>query len=66
LGFGYIKPNPKGAFFILNMGCNYSYYTRKEIEEQTDCWVLINDKIYNITSYIDYHPGGADCILKNK
>ena len=48
------------------MGCNYSYYTRKEIEEQKDCWILINDKIYNVTSYIDYHPGGANCILKNK
>ena len=48
------------------MGCKYSYYTRKEIEEQIDCWILIKDKIYDVTSYIDYHPGGVDCILKNK
>lgn len=26
--------------------------------KQTDCWFLINSKVYNITSYFGSHPGG--------
>jgi cytochrome b involved in lipid metabolism len=28
-----------------------------------DCWLIINSNIYDITAYIDQHPGGADLIL---
>ncbi len=26
---------------------------------QTDCWLLINGKVYDITSYFGSHPGGS-------
>jgi cytochrome b involved in lipid metabolism len=26
--------------------------------KQTDCWMLINGKVYNVTSYFGKHPGG--------
>ena len=29
-----------------------------------DCWLLISSKIYNVTSYIGSHPGGANEIIK--
>jgi cytochrome b involved in lipid metabolism len=28
------------------------------------CWSIVNGKVYNITSYIEKHPGGPEAILK--
>ena len=28
----------------------------------TDCWLLINNKIYNVSSYLTAHPGGVSTI----
>lgn len=29
-----------------------------------DCWVIVHKKAYDVTHFIDQHPGGADIILK--
>jgi len=29
----------------------------------TSCWVKISDKVYDLTSFLDHHPGGVDPIL---
>jgi cytochrome b involved in lipid metabolism len=29
----------------------------------TDCWTTINGSVYNVTSWISQHPGGADAII---
>lgn len=29
---------------------------------QGDCWMIYNSKVYNITSYIPFHPGGTNAI----
>lgn len=28
------------------------------------CWIAINGQVYDVTSFIDHHPGGASLILK--
>jgi cytochrome b involved in lipid metabolism len=28
-----------------------------------DCWLLISNKVYNVTSYLGSHPGGAGTII---
>lgn len=28
-----------------------------------DCWQIINGKVYDVTSYIDKHPGGVETII---
>jgi len=41
-------------------------YTREEVAQHNtreDCWIILGDKVYDITMYIDYHPGG-DIILE--
>ncbi|PON97226.1 Nitrate reductase NADH dependent [Trema orientale] len=28
-----------------------------------DCWVVIDGKVYDLSSYLDEHPGGDDVVL---
>jgi cytochrome b involved in lipid metabolism len=30
---------------------------------QSDCWMVIGGKVYNLTSYFAFHPGGTNTIL---
>ncbi|GBG24788.1 Succinate dehydrogenase ubiquinone flavoprotein subunit, mitochondrial [Hondaea fermentalgiana] len=41
-------------------------YTMDEIAKHTtkdDCWVILNDKVYDVTEFLENHPGGAKAIL---
>ena len=29
----------------------------------SDCWMSIGTGVYNVTNYVDMHPGGADIVL---
>ena len=43
-------------------------YTTAEIATHAslnDLWVIIDDKVYDLTDYVDEHPGGTDAIAKN-
>lgn len=42
-------------------------FTKEEVSKHstdTDCWLIIDGKVYDVTDYILDHPGG-DSILKN-
>ncbi|WCJ42575.1 cytochrome B5-like protein [Euphorbia peplus] len=42
-------------------------YSKAEVSlhnKRTDCWVIIKEKVYDVTSYVEEHPGG-DAILNN-
>lgn len=30
-----------------------------------DCWLVINSKVYDVTEFLDEHPGGYDIIVTN-
>lgn len=31
---------------------------------RTDCWICLDRQVYNVTPYLDFHPGGVDQLLK--
>mmetsp|Transcript_1611 Transcript_1611/g.3610 ORF Transcript_1611/g.3610 Transcript_1611/m.3610 type:complete len:136 (-) Transcript_1611:1075-1482(-) len=30
---------------------------------EEDCWIVIHGKVYDITKFLDEHPGGSDVVL---
>jgi len=43
-------------------------YTLDEVAEhytQDDCWVILYDRVYDLTRFLRLHPGGADIVLEN-
>ena len=41
-------------------------YTLKEVSQHNtlnDCWIIYNKNVYNITEYLNKHPGGSSLIL---
>lgn len=32
--------------------------------KEDDCWVIINNKVYDVTKFAEKHPGGRDLMLK--
>lgn len=43
------------------------YYTLEEIREHnlsTGAWLVIHDKVYDITGFLEEHPGGEEVLLE--
>jgi len=32
--------------------------------KESDCYMIVNSKVYEVTTYLPFHPGGASQILK--
>jgi cytochrome b involved in lipid metabolism len=42
-------------------------FTLEEIQshnKKTDCWIAYNGKIYDVTEYIPFHPGGSGQLMR--
>lgn len=43
-------------------------FTREEIEkhnQKDDCWLVVNNNVYDVTSVLSWHPGGSATLLAN-
>lgn len=46
---------------------NITAYTREEISrhnQPNDCWIIIDNIVYNVSEYWKVHPGGGAFLLK--
>jgi cytochrome b involved in lipid metabolism len=58
---------PTGSENKIGIANTEATYTLADVavhNTQADCWTLVFDKVYNITTYIKNHPGGASSISK--
>lgn len=42
-------------------------HTLEEVSKhctRTSCWMVIHDKVYDVTDFLDEHPGGGEILLE--
>ncbi|CAJ1049616.1 cytochrome b5 [Xyrichtys novacula] len=47
--------------------CGVKYYTLEDIRIHNlsnDTWLIIHDKVYDITTFLEEHPGGEEVLLE--
>ncbi|KAF8040399.1 hypothetical protein BT93_B2588 [Corymbia citriodora subsp. variegata] len=42
----------------------FSMQEASQHSSREDCWIVIDGKVYDVSSYLDDHPGGDDVILE--
>ncbi|KAK2584524.1 hypothetical protein KPH14_006894 [Odynerus spinipes] len=43
------------------------YYTRAEVtkhNQTNDVWIIIHNKVYDVTNFLNQHPGGEEVLLE--
>ena len=61
-----INPNATGSPNATATSSSAKTYTLADVAKHanaTSCWTAINGKVYDVTSWIDQHPGGREAIL---
>ncbi|KAN0033723.1 hypothetical protein ACTFIV_000187 [Dictyostelium citrinum] len=64
---GYFHHDDPGYPFSKLVNPTLPEFTVEEVSRHNtreDCWIIINEKVYNVSSYVSSHPGG-DMILQN-
>ena len=58
-----MAPNlPNGGEFAKQLPS----FTREEVfqhRKKDDCWIILHGEVYNVTSWLGKHPGGARLLL---
>ena len=67
---GWMKPSVENQITEekLQAGTPQRQFTREEIEKhdkRDDCWIVVDGKVYDATSVLDWHPGGVAAILSH-
>ncbi|KAG9256137.1 uncharacterized protein F5Z01DRAFT_635090 [Emericellopsis atlantica] len=65
---GWMKPSVENQIAEAKQqaGTPQKQFTREEIEKhdsKDDCWIVVDGKVYDATSVLEWHPGGAAAIL---
>ncbi|KLJ13553.1 nitrate reductase (NADH) [Blastomyces silverae] len=65
---GWMKPSTEEQIDEIRpeVAAPQKQFTREEIEKhdsESDCWIVINNKVYDATSVLGWHPGGPAAIM---
>ncbi len=58
-----VKQNPTSAPSASPSPSSYTMADVAKHNKSSDCWTVINGGVYNVTSWINEHPGGSEAIL---
>ena len=54
--------------YYKNMYWNVKYYTEDDINiminNENRCIIVSNKNVYDVTNFVDEHPGGSNCLWK--
>ncbi|KAL0921056.1 hypothetical protein M5K25_008087 [Dendrobium thyrsiflorum] len=48
----------------MNSTKKYSFSEISNHTSKDDCWLIIHGKVFNVTSFLEEHPGGEDVLLQ--
>jgi len=65
---GWMKPSHENVIAKIKQeaGTPKKQFTRQEIEKhntEQDCWLVVDNKVYDVTSVLKWHPGGKAAVL---
>lgn len=67
---GWMKPSVENQIASAKQaaGAPQKQFTRQEIEKhdtESDCWIVVDGKVYDVTSVLAWHPGGKAAITSH-
>ncbi|KAJ4339892.1 hypothetical protein N0V87_002830 [Didymella glomerata] len=67
---GWMKPSTENQIATAKQeaGAPSKQFTREEIEKHnsdSDCWIVVDNKVYDATSVLDWHPGGKAAVMSH-
>lgn len=45
---------------------NVSHQELAKHSTSDDCWMAVRGKVYNVTRYLEFHPGGAEQLMRGE
>ncbi|KAH6644608.1 hypothetical protein C7974DRAFT_440108 [Boeremia exigua] len=67
---GWMKPSTENQIATAKQeaGAPSKQFTREEIEKhatENDCWIVVDNKVYDATSVLEWHPGGKAAVMSH-
>jgi len=64
-----LKPGSEGEVYYhqSTMAQETKKFTKKEVESHKDkksTWIIIHDNVYDVTEFLEEHPGGEEVLLE--